>query len=124
MEHWFTTAVRNELRRRRWTQAQLANAIGVNPVSVSRWLSNDHCPSLDHAQLIAAAFGWDLRQGVPEYQTPLPIQTQAQTTIATLRGVLTAIHQLTAEALEDMPATAHRAAIAADPSTPYGKPTG
>jgi transcriptional regulator with XRE-family HTH domain len=53
-------AIREELRRRNWSQAEFAEASGVSTGTISRLLAGENAPSLDTLERLAKALGYDL----------------------------------------------------------------
>ena len=45
------------LRSRRWTQADLAKALGVDGSMVSKWVRGARVPDVPHCEAVARAFG-------------------------------------------------------------------
>ena len=52
--------LRNELKRREWSVADLARRAGLDPSAVGRWARNDRVPSPDSCDLLADALGIDI----------------------------------------------------------------
>lgn len=55
--HSGAALLRSRLLALGWTQADLAERIGVTPAAVSRWLSEERDPELEMAFRICAATG-------------------------------------------------------------------
>lgn len=53
----FGERLREQRHAKRWKQKQLAAAVNVEPITVSRWERGEHMPDLDMLDLIAAALG-------------------------------------------------------------------
>lgn len=56
------TWIAQMLRSRRWTQADLAHAMGIDQSQVSKWVRGSRTPDVPHCEGIARAFG------VPAYE--------------------------------------------------------
>ena len=56
-----TTALREELARRGWTQADLARRLGVNSGVVANWLSGSRNPKIKWALELEMLLGLDVR---------------------------------------------------------------
>jgi transcriptional regulator with XRE-family HTH domain len=118
---WFADILRHAMQTRGLTQSQLARLLDISRQDMSRYLNNSIPSSADRIEDIINRLGGDLRR---VYTTATATNQQLLDDNRRLRQLLTAIHQLTADALEDTTTPAHRAPLAADPSTPYGKPPG
>ena len=59
-------AIRAARQEKRWKQKQLAAAVHVEPLTVSRWERGQHMPDLDTLGLVAKATGKDLSYFIGE----------------------------------------------------------
>ena len=96
---------RHELGRRiqtarlekRWKQKQLAAAVNVEPITVSRWETGRHMPDLDMLEMIAQATGKPVAFFVDEP----PVIPDAQA--ARLEDLLGRVIELLEEVLAERP---------------------
>lgn len=63
-------------KEKRWKQKQLAAAVNVEPMTVSRWERGQHAPDVDMLELIAQATGQPLTFFLPE--TPGLVDADAE----------------------------------------------
>jgi transcriptional regulator with XRE-family HTH domain len=88
----FETWVRQRLRQREWTQADLARKLGVPNSTVARWLNGKRRPTSESCDLIADVLGADLDQVLaltghrPNFDA-IPVDDPRATIIALVRRV-------------------------------------